>query len=133
MVTANGRFNGVEKFDPCLKQHSVFLNHKKGLSMKITSALLSISVLIFATGGAAASSDAAWAALDKASAKACLTASGFLKAKVAPSTHFSDAFGYDARMVSGTYPQKHMKGATGQMLCLYARKTKQVEVQELAK
>lgn len=98
---------------------------------------LSISVLIIVAGFTAtpalASSDTAWAALDKASAKACIAATGFKNAKVSAPTRFSDTVGYDARIVTGTYPQAHMKGATGQMLCLYARKSKTVEVQELAK
>ena len=80
-----------------------------------------------------ASSPDAWAKLDADSAKACIAASGFTKAKVSPSTHFSDAAGYDVRVVSGIYPQKHMKGAAGKMLCLYGRKSKLVEVQELVK
>jgi hypothetical protein len=80
-----------------------------------------------------ASSDDAWAKLDAQSAKACIAASGFKKATVSASTHFSDAAGYDVRIVNGTYPQKHMKGAAGQMLCLYGRKSKLVEVQELVK
>jgi hypothetical protein len=82
---------------------------------------------------AQASSDDAWAKLDAQTAKACIAASGFKNAKVSASSHFSDAAGYDVRMVSGTYPQKHMKGAAGQMLCLYGRKSKLVEVQELVK
>ena len=82
---------------------------------------------------AQASSPDAWAKLDADSAKACITASGLTKAKVSASTHFSDAAGYDIRVVSGVYPQKHMKGATGKMLCLYGRKSKLVEVQELLK
>ena len=95
--------------------------------------LVSMLLLAFTATEAAASSDASWAALDKASAKACISASGFLKAKITPSTHFSDAVGYDMRTVSGTYPQKHMKGAKGTMLCLYGRTSKTVEVQEPAK
>lgn len=55
-----------------------------------------------------ASSDAAWAALDKASAKACIAASELVDAKVSAPTRFSDTVGYDVRIVSGTYPQKHM-------------------------
>ena len=82
---------------------------------------------------AEASSNEAWKKLDAASAKACIAASGFVKATVSASTHFSDTTGYDVRMVSGIYPQKHMKGAAGKMLCLYARKTKSVEVQEFVK
>ena len=96
-----------------------------------TNVFITITCLICSP--ALASSDDAWAALDKASAKACIAASGFLKAKVSAPTRFSDAVGYDARFVSGTYPQKHMKGAKGQMLCLYARKAKTVEVQESPK
>lgn len=82
---------------------------------------------------AQASSPDAWAKLDADSAKACITASGFTKAKISASTHFSDAVGYDVRVVSGDYPQKHMKGASGKMLCLYGGKSKLVEVQELVK
>jgi len=82
---------------------------------------------------AQASSPDAWAKLDADSAKACIAASGLTKAKVSASTHFSDAAGYDVRVVSGIYPQKHMKGAAGKMLCLYGRKSKRVEVQELVK
>jgi hypothetical protein len=78
----------------------------------------------------AASTDA-WAELDKASAAACIAASGFREAKVQPSVHFSDDVGFDARVVSGIYPQAHMNGASGKMLCLYGRTTKRVEVQEL--
>ena len=82
---------------------------------------------------AQASSPDAWAKLDADSAKACIAASGLTKAKVSASTHFSDAAGYDVRVVSGIYPQKHMKGAAGKMLCLYGRKSKRVEVQEIVK
>jgi hypothetical protein len=88
----------------------------------------------FVGGHAArASSPDAWTQLDKASAKACIAASGFRKASVLPSMHFSDVIAYDARVVSGVYPQAHMKGASGKMLCLYNRRTKQVEVQEITK
>jgi hypothetical protein len=79
-----------------------------------------------------ASSSDAWAELDKVSAAACVAASGFKDATVAPSVHFSDDIGFDVRVVSGIYPQAHMKGASGKMLCLYGRATKRVEVQELA-
>ncbi len=80
-----------------------------------------------------ASSPDAWAKLDEQTAKACIAASGLQNAKVSASTHFSDDVGYDVRIVSGTYAQKHMKAATGKMLCLYSRKSKIVEVQEQAK
>ena len=79
-----------------------------------------------------ASTSASWAALDKASASACVKAAGFRKPSVAKSIHFSDAMGLDARIVSGIDPQAHMKNAHGRMLCLYSRKTGRAEVQELS-
>ena len=97
--------------------------------MKLATSIFFIMIM---SSPALASSDAAWAALDKASAKACIAASGFKDAKVSAPTRFSDTVGYDARIVTGTYPQAHMKGAAGKMLCLYARKSKTAEVQELA-
>ena len=100
--------------------------------VKFKSLGLIILVSSFAHVAQASSPDA-WAKLDADSAKACITASGFTKAKISTSTHFSDAVGYDIRVVSGIYPQKHMKGASGKMLCLYGRKSKLVEVQELVK
>ena len=78
-----------------------------------------------------ASTSGSWAALDKVSDSACVKASGFRKARVAASIHFSDAVGMDARIVSGIYPQAHMNNAHGRMLCLYSRKTGKTEVQEL--
>ena len=92
-------------------------------------------ILTFAGGAleARASSPDAWAELDAKSAKACIAASGLAKTKISASMHFSDEAGYDVRIVSGIYPQKHMKGATGKMLCLYGRTTKSVEVIELIK
>lgn len=101
--------------------------------MKVQCVFVASAVLVFTTTTVLASSDEAWKALDKASAKSCIAAAGFLNGKISPATRFSDGVGYDTLIVSGTFPQKHMKGAKGQMLCLYNRKTKQVEVQELAK
>jgi heat shock protein HslJ len=43
---------------------------------------------------------------------------------------FSDAFGMEARLVRGVYPQAHMRGKEGLMLCLYDRRSKRAEVQE---
>ena len=100
--------------------------------VKFKSLGLIILVSSFAHVAHASSPDA-WAKLDADSAKACIAASGLTKASVSASSHFSDAAGYDVRVVSGIYPQKHMKGASGKMLCLYGRKSKLVEVQELLK
>jgi len=100
------------------------------MKLSISTALI---LAAFITSPALASSDTAWAALDTASAKACIAATGFKNAKAGAPTRFSDTVGYDARIVTGTYPQAHMKNAPGKMLCLYARKSKTAEVQELAK
>jgi hypothetical protein len=99
--------------------------------MRKTIFCLLFIIIIPVLPPAQASSPDAWAELDKASAAACIAASGFKDARVEPSVHFSDDIGFDVRMVSGVYPQAHMKGAHGKMLCLYGRVTKRVEVQEL--
>jgi heat shock protein HslJ len=71
-----------------------------------------------------------YAALDRRTDRACIETSGLRNAITGPVTRFSDRFGMDARTVSGTYPQAHMNGATGTMLCLYNRATRRAEVQE---
>ena len=79
-----------------------------------------------------ASTPGAYAALDRQTSTACSAASGLRSTSVGPVVRFSDRFLMDARTVTGTYPQSHMKGATGNMLCLYNRRTKRAEVQEIA-
>ena len=102
---------------------------------------MKLSLVLFAAGlatvttatPALASAPSAWAALDKQSSAACIKAAGLRNAKAGPSVHFSDTMLIDARSVTGTYPQAHMKGAKGSMLCLFNRKTKRVEVQDANK
>ncbi len=72
-----------------------------------------------------------YAALDRQTSAACIVSSGLRNATVGPVIRFSDSFVMDARTLTGTYPQPHMKGAKGTMLCLYNRRTKQAEVQEM--
>jgi hypothetical protein len=43
---------------------------------------------------------------------------------------FSDTSGKTAILVTGIWRPKHMKGARANMLCLYDRATRSVEVQE---
>jgi hypothetical protein len=81
---------------------------------------------------ALASTPNAWAKLDKASEAACLAAAKLTGGKVEAPIRYSDKTAIDARIVEGSRPQPHMKGAKARMLCLYNRKTKRVEVQELA-
>jgi heat shock protein HslJ len=94
--------------------------------------LLSSSMsLAIATASYAATPDS-WAKLDAATQAACIKASGLTNATAGPPIRFSDKLLMDARVIEGVWPQPHMKGARASMLCLYNRKTKQVEVQELA-
>jgi hypothetical protein len=98
-------------------------------AMKNTNMLLAGLGVVLA-GSVTASTTSAWMAVDKASEAACRKASGFPDAVAGPPIHFSDRFLVDARLVKGTYPQAHMKGAKGAMLCLYNRRTKRTEVQD---
>jgi heat shock protein HslJ len=78
-----------------------------------------------------AATPASYVKLDKASEAACTKAAGLNNTTVGATTRFSDRIPIDARIVSGTWPQAHMNGAKAQMLCLYNRKSKRVEVQEI--
>lgn len=94
-------------------------------------------ILIIAAGIAAlpasAASPQAYQELDRASSLACLRASGFRDAAFAPSPlRFSDHMGVDARLITGTYAQPHMKGKQGMVLCLYNRKSRKAEVVDAA-
>src|SRR3546814_18753830 len=83
---------------------------------------LSLAVAIAAVP-VAASTPQAYRELDRASSMACLRASGFRNAAFAPSPlRFSDRLGVDARLITGTFPQPHMKGRQGMALCLYDRR-----------
>jgi heat shock protein HslJ len=73
-----------------------------------------------------------YAKLDKASEAACLKAASLGGATAGPPVRYSDKVAIDARVIDGTWPQPHMKGAKAKMLCLYNRKNKRAEVQELA-
>lgn len=88
-------------------------------------------VIAAAPVAAHASTAAADAAVDKASSAACLKAAGLKNASVGPATRFSDAVLMDARTVTGTWPQPHMKGAKATMLCLYNRRERTAEAQEV--
>lgn len=99
---------------------------------RIIIALVGLAgVTMFLSAAASASTPASWAALNKKQIAACTKASGLSRATVSPTRiGFSDRAGYDVRLVRGTYPQKHMNGAKGQMMCLYHRASGRVETQE---
>jgi heat shock protein HslJ len=92
--------------------------------------IVAIATALLAAPTIAATPDS-YARLDKASEAACLAAAKLNGAKAGPPVRFSDRTGWDARVIEGSWPQPHMKGAKARMLCLYNRKNKRVEVQEL--
>jgi hypothetical protein len=78
-----------------------------------------------------ASSDAAWAAHDRAVLASCLKASQLKASKaVGQPAQFDDRVGYTALLLQGRYPQPHMKNQTGTELCLYDKKRKTAYVSE---
>ncbi|MBU3076401.1 hypothetical protein [Sphingomonas quercus] len=91
-----------------------------------------LACLLFAAAApTVASSPAAWAENERAGRAACLRASGLRAARVLPNrVGFPDGSGVDAMLVRGAWPQRHMKGAKGTMLCLYTRATRQAVAQE---
>ena len=93
--------------------------------------LLSLTAVTFAAPANTAT-PRAYAALDRQTSAACIAASGLRDATIGPVVRFSDSFLMDARIVTGAYPQAHMKGAKGAMLCLYNRRTQRAETQEMA-
>lgn len=95
--------------------------------MLLLSGVLAATVMATANAATAPS----YAALDLQTSAACIAASGLRDAAAGPVVRFSDDFLMDARTVTGTYPQPHMKGAKGTMLCLYNRQTERAETQEI--
>lgn len=81
---------------------------------------------------ALAATPQSYAKLDKASEAACIKAADLTGAGVGPVSRYSDRVMIDARVVTGQWPQAHMKGARARLLCLYNRKTKRTEVQEIS-
>ncbi len=98
---------------------------------RLTCSFIAVIAVSLSAPAIAATSDS-YAKLDKVSEAACLKAADLGGATVGPPIRYSDRTAVDARVVEGTWPQPHMKGAKARMLCLYNRKTKRVEVQELA-
>jgi hypothetical protein len=79
---------------------------------------------------ASASTPAAWQQLQKQAERGCISASAFARPRLSNMIVFDDTTEVVALLVSGTFRQRHMKGATGTNLCLYNRKTKKAVVEE---
>ena len=91
-----------------------------------------VIALMITSVSASASSD--WASNDKAASAACIKASGFRAASVTQSdkrAQFGDEVGFDALLVSGIYPQTHMRGQRGTVLCLWKRGSRKAYVSEV--
>lgn len=92
--------------------------------------LIATLCLVAAAGPALASTDAAWAASNRAGKAACIAAANFARPSVSAPLNFNDQIGRDAMLVRGMYKQRFMKHAWGTMLCLYDRRTHRAEVVE---
>ena len=92
--------------------------------------LIASIALIATAGPALASTDAAWAASNRAGRAACIAAANLVRPSVSAPLNFSDQVGRDAMLVRGMYKQRFMKNAWGTMLCLYDRRTHRAEVAE---
>jgi heat shock protein HslJ len=124
--TGNGQRSGLSR-RRALHAYGILITLRQILTLAGAAA----AAMLLAAPVTAASPDA-WMKIDKASEAACLKAANLGGATAGPPSRFSDKTGVDARVVTGTWPQPHMKGAKAKMLCLYNRKSKRVEVQELA-
>ena len=97
--------------------------------MRNTHTLLLISLLL--TPLKHASSEDAWKNNDRHRQQACLKASGLTAVKVVGKPiQYDDSLGYDALLLEGRYPQKHMKNQIGRELCLYQRQSGKASVSE---
>ena len=80
-------------------------------------------------GAAAASPPSAWSAHDRQVATSCSQASGLKNPRVAGEPLvFDDRTGMTALLVTGRYPQPHMKNRSGSVLCLFDRKNRKATV-----
>ena len=91
------------------------------------------AIVVFCAGSytnmAMASSPAAWSAHDREVAEACTKASGLNNAVATGEPMvFDDSVGMTALLVSGRYPQPHMKNQPGRVLCLFDRKTREAKI-----
>jgi hypothetical protein len=88
----------------------------------ITADLIAIQVV-------RASSEEAWDALVKEAGAACQMASEFENPRVVWS---NPAYERQAALIlTGKWPQTHMKGVQGYMLCLFDKQSAKVEIQEI--
>lgn len=95
---------------------------------KLSFGLLLASV----SASLSASTPAAWAKLEREATRKCIEVSDFRRPRVSNPIIFNDQVGTVALLVSGIFPQSHMKGASGTSLCLYDRRTRTAVIEEAA-
>ena len=88
-----------------------------------------ITADLLATQIVRASSEDAWDALVKEASAACQVASELENPRVVWSNPAYDR--QAALIVTGKWPQTHMKGQQGYMLCLFDKQSAKVEIQEI--
>ncbi len=73
----------------------------------------------------AGSTPDAWAAHEREVIAACAAASNLLDARPGGSlVEFDDRVGFSGLVIEGRYPQAHMKGRRGRVLCLFDKRTR---------
>lgn len=88
-----------------------------------------ITAYLLATQIVRASSEEAWDAIVKEASAACQIASELENPRVVWSNPAYER--QAALIVTGRWPQTHMKGAQGYMLCLYDKHSAKIEIQEI--
>lgn len=84
---------------------------------------LALPVALALAGSVSAATPEAWAAHKKEVVSKCSQASGLKTPKlVGELIEYDDAVGYTAALISGTYPQPHMRNAPGRSLCLFDKR-----------
>jgi len=92
------------------------------MSMFRFAACCTTAVLAGLAARAGASTPEAWAQAEREAAQACQEAAGLSEPTVAGNpVVFDDASGQTAVVIEGRYPQAHMQGREGRVLCLYDR------------
>lgn len=105
--------------------------HRPFMVIAMRTAFVLLVTLACAIGQAQASSPQAWKDLDRAVLAGCLKASQLKDVKAVGNTaRFDDRTGFDAVLLQGRYPQKHMNNRKGRELCLYQRRTGSASVTE---
>ena len=89
------------------------------------------AVVAVTAGAALASTPQAWNDFDAEVLKACVAASSLRNPHAGGQrVDFDDATGYSALLLSGHYPQPHMKNQPGRELCLFDRRTRTAVVSD---